>query len=138
MCITLEFLTKHLTRENCVAFRRFLLFHSTSHLEEITNSHPRGSSVRNLVCAVLDGALTIEGHWLKAILKRGSLNNTINLMSFAGQSGEGGKRILFTRRLSLVKLPLVSGAYFRPSISFANHNTKIRDGCLAASFATCR
>lgn len=74
----------------------FFYFFIQRRIEEITNSHPRDSSVRNLVCAVLDGAFTIEGHWFKAILKRGSLNNTINLMSFAGQSGEG-EREFFLR-----------------------------------------
>lgn len=123
MHITLEF---NETFNGKMRVQRFGVsyLYSTSRLEEITNSHPRDSSVRNLVCAVFDGALTIEGQWLKAVLKRGSLNNTISLMLFAGQSGEGrggGGEFFLVGKKAPVKLPL-AGAYFRPSTTSFNQS----------------
>jgi len=59
-----------------------------------TGGTPRNLSVRNPVCVDSGGTWAMEGQWLKAALKRGSLNNAISLMSFTTRDNGEGKEFL--------------------------------------------
>lgn len=110
-------------RHFCVDFLSFFKWHcrleGTSNSQEDTRA--RDSSVRNPVCALAVATATAvlrqsRVQWLKAALKRGSLNNAISLMSF----GQWREFLLWG---DPVKLRL-AGAYFRPSATVSPITTR--------------
>lgn len=91
-------------------------------LEELSNSqNPRDLFVRNPVCAVSGGTPAIEGRWLKTSLKRSSLNNAIDLMSFAGQWKREGRNS-FTKRFGKITFRWI---FPTPDNCSANHDSEI-------------
>lgn len=67
------------------------------------------SSVRNLVCTSSGGVPTIVGQWLKVVLKRGSLNNAISLMSFC-RTMEGVPFMERSSKIASRRCPTTTGS----------------------------